>query len=607
MTTEVSVPSVEIEGVELDVAPREVTASLSLHRPSRVVATYADTLELSVFDGLDVEVGHGLDLLVGTGATRTKVFSGDVVAIGLQTVDGLPTVRIEAAARSHRLEAAYTVTTFTEQTVSDIVGVLAGNHRLRAKVECRAATAQTYSYLLQTQSDAALLDRLARRTGAHWWVDGDDLHFRDRATRPPVVALVRDDVSTLRVEYDGSHVPKSVEARSWDPDQATGHVGRDAIASARDGHLGSTAPFLSTQYRAAAKGDLVVGGTRSIDPDEAGRLATAVASRLVRRSLLLEVETGPTPAAVVGDWVELSGIGSKLSGDYLLTDVEHRFSPTSQVTTVLRSDGRGGPDPLADLADDVAAATSSTVVAQVTDTNDAEGLGRVKLKFPSLGDQVGSAWARVVSPGAGPGRGLDVRPQVDDVVAVVFEHGDTRFPIVVGGAWTTQNPHADPDVGASEVERTSLRSRTGASLVFFDAASQPGHEKEGVDRLVARDNETEGVDTDRGIGLTDATGVAGLLVSAKGLVGATKSKPIVLSNGKASLKLKADGTIELEGKALKITLQTNGEIKASQKLDLEGAQALTAKSSSSEVKLGVKSHVKSAGMLDLKGAQVKIN
>lgn len=78
---------------------------------------------------------------------------------------------------------------------------------------------------------------------------------------------------------------------------------------------------------------------------------------------------------------------------------------------------------------------SGVVIAIVTNNQDPDELGRVKLKFPWLSDEQESDWARMASPMAGGGRGIFFLPEVEDEVLIAFEHGDIRRPIVLGGLW----------------------------------------------------------------------------------------------------------------------------------------------------------------------------
>jgi uncharacterized protein involved in type VI secretion and phage assembly len=82
------------------------------------------------------------------------------------------------------------------------------------------------------------------------------------------------------------------------------------------------------------------------------------------------------------------------------------------------------------------------VIGIVVDNHHPDGDHRVKVKFPwirstDVGDEEDflSAWARISTLMAGPGRGFRILPEPDDEVLVMFEHGDLRRPIVMGSMW----------------------------------------------------------------------------------------------------------------------------------------------------------------------------
>ena len=75
------------------------------------------------------------------------------------------------------------------------------------------------------------------------------------------------------------------------------------------------------------------------------------------------------------------------------------------------------------------------VEAVVIDNVDPEKLGRVKVKYPWLGDDAESHWARVARPSAGKDYGFLWFPDSHEEVLVAFEHGDLAYPIVIGSLW----------------------------------------------------------------------------------------------------------------------------------------------------------------------------
>lgn len=109
-------------------------------------------------------------------------------------------------------------------------------------------------------------------------------------------------------------------------------------------------------------------------------------------------------------------------------------------------------------------------VGLVTDNNDPDSKGRVKVALPSIPD-TGSdryeAWARIATLMAGKNRGTWLIPDVDDEVLVVFEAGDPRRPYVLGGLWNGKD--APPESMDSKNTKKVLRSRNGVKVTLDDS------------------------------------------------------------------------------------------------------------------------------------------
>ncbi len=111
------------------------------------------------------------------------------------------------------------------------------------------------------------------------------------------------------------------------------------------------------------------------------------------------------------------------------------------------------------------------VTAVVTNLEDPDSKGRVKVKFPWLPEELESRWARVSSFMAGPDRGGFFRPEVDDEVVVAFEKGDVRFPIILGALWNGQD--TTPEESASSEADNNIRmikSRSGHKIILDDTS-----------------------------------------------------------------------------------------------------------------------------------------
>jgi uncharacterized protein involved in type VI secretion and phage assembly len=106
------------------------------------------------------------------------------------------------------------------------------------------------------------------------------------------------------------------------------------------------------------------------------------------------------------------------------------------------------------------------VMGIVTNNQDPEKMGRVRVKFPWLSDDHESWWARIATPMGGPNRGVYFLPEVDDEVLVGFEHGDVRYPYVIGALWNGKDaPPGNNDDGKNNIRL--IHSRSG-HLVRLD-------------------------------------------------------------------------------------------------------------------------------------------
>lgn len=181
-------------------------------------------------------------------------------------------------------------------------------------------------------------------------------------------------------------------------------------------------------------------------------------------------------------------------------------------------------------------------VGVVTNNQDPEKLGRVKLKLPWLSDQDESHWARVLSPMAGKERGLYCLPEVEDEVLVAFEHGLVEFPYVLGALWNGKDlPPATNDDGKNN--QRLLKSRSGHTILLDD---------------------TDGSET---IQIVDSSGKNSIVIS-------TADNTITIS-ADADIKItSSSGKLQLSGNGIEITSQAGVKVESAQTMDLKSSAQL---------------------------------
>lgn len=111
--------------------------------------------------------------------------------------------------------------------------------------------------------------------------------------------------------------------------------------------------------------------------------------------------------------------------------------------------------------------------AIVTDLVDPDSLGRIQVKFPSLGrsgDDV-RAWATLLTPYADDSQGFEILPAVDTQVVVAFEAGNPRRPYIVGSCWNGRESLPESPQPANN--KRLIKTRAGSLLEFDDTEGAP--------------------------------------------------------------------------------------------------------------------------------------
>jgi phage baseplate assembly protein V len=103
------------------------------------------------------------------------------------------------------------------------------------------------------------------------------------------------------------------------------------------------------------------------------------------------------------------------------------------------------------------------VIGVVTDVNDPDGLGRVRIRLPWYASGY-RKWARVAHFYAGPGYGSTWVPEVDGEVLVVFAHGDMRWPYVFGALYSKVDKPPQSRTSSSDIR--TLLTPSGSELSF---------------------------------------------------------------------------------------------------------------------------------------------
>jgi len=121
--------------------------------------------------------------------------------------------------------------------------------------------------------------------------------------------------------------------------------------------------------------------------------------------------------------------------------------------------------PRADAMSGAANRWGGVAIGVVTDNQDPDGLGRVKVTLPWYGDGY-DIWARVATLMAGADRGTWFIPDPGDEVIVAFEHGDPRAPVILGALWNKVDP--PPEQMATANPKRTILTGAGVRITLDD-------------------------------------------------------------------------------------------------------------------------------------------
>jgi phage protein D len=553
---------------ELEPLLESVLVDDHLHLPDMFLLTFRD-IDRTVLTQAGVRIGSKVIVsgsALGEQAPKPLI-TGEVTAIEgeYDALGGRAIVR--GYDPSHRFHRGRHTETWRDATDSDIARTVA----TRAGVEIGTIdeSPTTHRHVSQANvSDWEFLQARAREIGYEIAFTDGKFQFRrpapasgapaegDFESRDPLQLVMGQELLEFRPRITSSEQVTEVEVRAWDPGRKQVMVAT-APAATTSAQLKADPVGLATTFapaRLVSNRDPVA--TQSAVDSAAQSLAERMGSSFAEANGVVR----GNPALRAGTPFSVSVVGDDFQGRYLATTTRHVFDRDGYRTefSVSGRQDRSLLGLVASRGQGSAQGTSAPaglMVAIVTDILDPEGLGRVKIRFPSLSDSYESDWARVAAPGAAKAAGLVFLPDVNDEVLVGFEHGDIRRPYVLGGLW---NGVDTPSLGEGLVDnghnqRQGIVSRSNQRLVFFDGP------------------------VDEGVAV---------------LSGDSKLR-IALKESGSEIHVFADGRIVIEAtQDIRITGQADLSIEAQGRLTLKGVQ-------------GVK--VESSATVDVDGALIQLN
>lgn len=432
----------------------------------------------------------------------------------------------------------------------------------------------------QAMTDLEFLSLLAARNGYAVYMENGTLYFKKPTTSSVVTLHWGETLLSFHPRLSLANQVEKVVVRGWDNTKAEAITGEASSSKAAPAvGFGKWGGEAAKSAYAAAKFVEVRHVVR--DQSEATALAQSLLDDINSEFLEAEGVARGDAKLRAGKVVTIGKVGVRFSGTYRISSAQHVLEAGEY--KVYFHIGGSRPKQVSDLAaasggSSVAAASApasfpAAAIGIVTNNEDPENMGRVKLKFPWFWDEGETEWSRVSMMGAGPDRGFFCLPEVNDEVLVVFLHGDMDNPVVVGGLYSTnKKPPIATSAAVAQGKVVNRMMKTTA-----------GH--------IIELKEESGA---KSITIKDGQGVSEMTMDATNkAMKQTVSGDITIESKTAKVTVKATGDIVIEGKA-------NVNIKAATNVSIEGNGQVTLKGNGPVT-------VQSSANLTLKGTAVQID
>jgi uncharacterized protein involved in type VI secretion and phage assembly len=496
----------------------------------------------------------GKSLVVKMGSveetTTQQLFKGEIVTVEPDFQAGGVAMVVRAYDRSHRMMRSRKQRTFLNQTISDIVKTVGRDSGININA---ASSGGPLDFVLQhNETDWEFVWRLAKRIGFELTVDDTSGAFKKPSAEDEVELKYPDDLHTFRPRITAVQQVEKVNVRGFDL-KAKQSVTKTA---SRAEQLTKAGIDRDTVVKAFPGAVLEIAGQSFNDQSEATSMAQSMLDQLANAYLAAEGSCHGDPRIKAGAKLKITGVGSKFSGTYRVAKAVHAITGGGGYTTSF-SNSVGEHTLLGQAGGGNSGGNSvdSIVVGLVTNNNDPEKLGRVKVQFPYLSEKE-SFWAPVLVPSSGPERGLSMLPVAGEQVVVAFENGDTSFPYVLGSLFNGKDKpgeelavtdgsfamKSDHKALIAAQEDIKLRTEKGKWIIEVNSG-------EITETVKSPGNYTGTFD-----GKWNLTATQAITVESK--QGVTIKAP--------SITLDAQGSLSLKGNQVSVEAQTQLELKGMQ-------------------------------------------
>lgn len=423
----------------------------SLARPAQCLISWRPGPGRTAAARGGVDPAPGDALRVELGGQRTPLFAGEVTVVEYAYAADLgQEIRIRAYDALHRLrkrqftrlhpdaDLATLAKTLCEGTGLSVVG---GGEHLGNVYQC-------------ARTDLSLLVEQSARVGSYPVVQGDTLRLVGLdGDGEPIDLMLGSTLHSAEIELSQEPAYASATSNGWRSEDASTHQATTSTSTAKAQVAAD--PSLAS---VGAGGDYARDNELLASAALADGLAHAELDVLLAGQVTGVFVAEGDPRLRAGGRARISGVASSIEGTYLIASAAHRLDGTGYETTITTRPPTSVPERKPDVF----------TLGIVVDTEDPESRARAQVRLPTYPD-LQTAWAPVLTPAAGPNKGLVTPPAPGDTVLVLLPASDPGQAILLGGLYGLEQP-PDHNIGTPRESRYAFRTADGQQVMLDGGA-----------------------------------------------------------------------------------------------------------------------------------------
>jgi Rhs element Vgr protein len=565
---------VSIDGRPLD--PSFQLLSLSVTKESNRVPVAklvfrdgeAAEKKFSLSNNAAFEPGKSIIIKVGRDAKNDQVFKGIITLHAVKVkANGNSELQIECRDESVRMTIGRHSKYYEQLTDADLFGQLVSKYGLTAEA---AATGLMHKEIVQHHiSDWDFMLLRAEANGMLVNVSDGKLKISkpNTSANPVLTVTFGSSILEFESEIDARNQWQSVKSTSWD------YTNQQLFtASSSSSTLSEPGNIPGSQLAKAVRTDYEMHHSGHIIEEELQTWADGamMRSRLakIRGRAKVDGFSGIHP----GDMVKIDGIGDRFNGNACVTGVRHdigqgvwetqiQFGMHPEYHVQAHKDIADAPN--AGLAGGIGGLQIGKVVQLQSDP---DGEDRILVKIPTIDKDAQGIWTRVATLDAGADRGSFFLPEIDDEVIIGFINDDPRHAVMLGMLHSSAKKAPIVAQDANDKKGFTTRSKMHFSfddntktIVIDTPAGNSITIDEASTKIEIKDQNNNKITMEpAGITLDSPKNI-----ELKAGVNLTISAAATLSIKAASMSLKADADVSVQGAIAKLASQGITEVSGS--------------------------------------------